>query len=510
MLFAFIFKRSGLTYANLVVCGEPCDIQVCPICLPEDRKRDVVDFIMQRSLEDVDLSSIDVSERLITLACKHVFTVETLDGHCRMSEFYDVDEMGRYLSTKAPPTGYQLPPTCPTCRGAVSSPRYGRVTKRATLDILEQNVASNMSKLLETLNPDMERISDSMAQLKEDAKKVSPDMENTTDPAASREAWFTEASAALPVTFLDISAVQTKHGLASTEARSWNNVVKDIVKVYRRAHTLSTTRGAHNKAYEGALTTLYRLELEAIANDPSRTTETPEPVALEAVMNKIGQPPPKADVRFQIDAYFTLIELRYMLAEICAARIEGLPSTATHEEGVKHRKLWASFATFLYRSCQEDARKALLMAENSSASRQAARCSLYAVRSLFERSRFQAMEDERNLTRPGARITREDRDRLADKVKETKDEMLRAGRNMRGDYIRSRPIATMDDSMQEREWFDQNCGSKIERFKKDLDDLESFIRKGGVYAPLSMQEREMIVKAFDFGAWWKICLRAFD
>ncbi|KIP03942.1 hypothetical protein PHLGIDRAFT_76808 [Phlebiopsis gigantea 11061_1 CR5-6] len=485
---------------HCLVCGEQCDIQVCPVCVDPGRKSDVVDFIMQRTLEQLDLTSTDVSERLITLGCRHFFTVETLDGHCQMSEFYDVDEMGQFLSMKAPPSGYQLPPTCPTCRGPITSLRYGRVTKRATLDILEQNVASHMSKMLESMNPDMVQLSDTLEKLKEDIKKVTSDMDNVTEPAPSREAWLTEANAgALPVKFLDNGAMHSIHGFSVVEAKAWFSVVKDIVRVYRRAHGLSATRGAHNKAYEGALTTLYRLEMDAIAADPSRATDTPEPIALAAVMKKIGQPPPKADVRFQIDTTFTLIELRFMLAEICASRIEALPLTETHEVGVQHRRLWTSFAAFVYRSCLDDSKKALAMAQNSSASRQAANCSIYAIRSEFEHLRFQITEDERNLTRPGATITREDRDRLGDRVKEAKEQMRITVNQVKQKYIRSRPVATMDKLHQERQWFEENCGGKVARFVQALDELEIFVRRGGVYAPLSMQEREMIVKAFDFG-----------
>lgn len=455
---------------------------------------------MQRTLDEVDVSSNDPAERLITLACKHAFTVETLDGHCRMSEFYVVDEMGRYLSTKEPPTEYQTPPTCPTCRGPVTSPRYGRVTKRATLDILEQNVGSTMSKSLESLNPALEKISEGLEKWKEVIAKISYDMENITDPAERRDVWLKSGGTeALPGTFLDSGAMHSVHGLAITEAKAWNDVVKDLVAVYRRAHIMSTTRGAHHKAYEGALTTLYRLELEAIANDPSRATDSPEPVALKVVTQKIGQPPPKADVRFQIDAIFTLAELRFILGELGTIRVNGLPTTATDESGEKHRKLWISFVSFLYQSCAIDARKALNMAQNSSASRQAAKCSVYVLRSEFEEFRFRMVEDERNLSRPGRRSTADDRKRLGDQIKSKREDIVLAIRDYQVQYIRSRPVQSMEDMRKERQWFQDNCRTKVDRFITQLEELESFVRNGGVYEPLSMQEREMIVKAFDFG-----------
>lgn len=469
-------------------------------CTSSDRKKDVVDFIMQRTLGEIDTSSTDTAERLIGLACKHVFTVETLDGHCRMSDFYVLDEMGRYMSTKEPPTEYQLPPTCPTCRAAITSPRYGRVTKRANLDILEQNVASSMSKELEALNPTLEKITEELEKWKDAASKISCDIENVSDPAERRDAWLSGANIdPLPATYLDTGAMHSVHGFSTTEAKAWNHIVKDLLRAYRSAHSMSTRRGAHHKAYEGALTTLYRLELQAIANDPSRATDTPEPVALKAAMLKVGQPPPKADVRFQIDAIHTLCELRFMLGEVGAARVEGLPATASDESGVRHRKLWVSFVSFIYQSCKTDAQKARLMAQQSSASRQAAKCAVYILRAEFEDFRFRMMEDERALSRGGRLPTADDRRRLGDQVKAKCNDISHALRDYQEQYVRSRPVDTVEAMRKEREWFQDNCGSKVGRFVKQLEELESFVRRGGVYQPLSMQEREMIVKAFDFG-----------
>ena len=118
--------------------------------MSDNAKATIVDLVLQRAISDLDTISDNVSEKLITLECGHIFTVEMLDDHCSMSEYYEIDPMtGRYITPKAPPVEYRMPPTCPTCRGPITSPRYGRVTKRANLDILEQNVANNMSKRLE-------------------------------------------------------------------------------------------------------------------------------------------------------------------------------------------------------------------------------------------------------------------------------------------------------------------------------------------------------------------------
>ncbi|KAI0316338.1 AAA domain-containing protein [Amylostereum chailletii] len=129
------------------VCGEPCPQQACPVCLPADRQADVIDLILGKTLAEFDPSTGDIRERLITLQCGHLFTVETLDDHCGMSAHYEIGPKGEFLDVKAPPITHRMPPCCPTCQGPITALRYGRVIKRANLDILEQNAASTISTL---------------------------------------------------------------------------------------------------------------------------------------------------------------------------------------------------------------------------------------------------------------------------------------------------------------------------------------------------------------------------
>ena len=44
-----------------------------------------------------------------------------------------------------------VPPTCPTCRVSITARRYGRVYKRASLDMLERTVATKMNRELDGL-----------------------------------------------------------------------------------------------------------------------------------------------------------------------------------------------------------------------------------------------------------------------------------------------------------------------------------------------------------------------
>ncbi|GBE80241.1 hypothetical protein SCP_0214510 [Sparassis crispa] len=479
------------------VCGEPCASQKCPLCLPEDRKADIVDFIMQRKLGDLDLSSTDVSERLITLYCGHLFTVETLDGHCRMSEYYEVDPSGRYLAPMAPPINYQTPPTCPTCRGPITALRYGRVTKRATLDILEQNVAGTMSQAIEEISPQVVQLSEALEASQKAAKEmksVIPSVEEIPDCTAAAAG---KANEPLSYDLLNKGAMRIRHGLDPAEATAWFAIVKDLLKAYQRIVAIAVTRGAHVKAYEAALVTLFRLEMDALAADPEKATAAPEPLAMAAVNTKIGQPPHKADTRFQIEAFFFSLELRFTLAQIGVGRIEGIATASTEPDVAKHRGVWCAFVAFVYESCTADAKKAVEMAQRSSASRQAARASVYGLRVMFERFRFQIMMERAEYCRNN-RWTNKERGELARRVKDKKKIMALSADSIQKAYICSRPSQSVKELTEELQWFSNNCRSRIDRWEEDCDGLESSLLRDTIYQPVSLQEQEDIVKAFNF------------
>ena len=74
-----------------------------------DAKTAIVDFIMQRPISEIDTTSDDVNERLITLECGHIFMVGTLDGCRTMPEYYEIDPMtGHYITMNAPPNSCKL------------------------------------------------------------------------------------------------------------------------------------------------------------------------------------------------------------------------------------------------------------------------------------------------------------------------------------------------------------------------------------------------------------------
>ncbi|KAL0563436.1 hypothetical protein V5O48_018631, partial [Marasmius crinis-equi] len=482
------------------VCGEPCSDQTCVECLPKHKKKDIVDFLMQRTLEDIDLTSEETSDRLITLTCGHIFTVETLDGHCHMPDYYEVDPYtGSYLSTKAPPVDFQNPPTCPTCRSPITALRYGRVVKRANLDILERNVASNMAKELEQLWPAVQVLVAELPELQDKARKLEY-REASSRIDEINEDRRTSLSKANPKeiahhNLFTSNGLHYFHGLSTAEGRQWFKIISDVHKLYKKVASISRRRSSHVRAYEAALSTLFRLEMAHLGSgDEVGAVNAPEQLALDIVHKNIGQPPPKADVRYQIEAFLLSVELRFMLGQIATSRMEGLTVTSNEEKEVDHRRLWSSFVEFLYRSCEVDCQKALAIAESSSSSRLAARSATSSLCARFERFRFSLLQKREEHVRAGTAQKQEVRQGMVKEIHERIQEWTQYMKQAEDTYMRSR----QQESLAERAWFRENCRSKIERILQEAHALETHIKRDTFYQSVSLQEKESIVKAFGF------------
>lgn len=455
-------------------------------------------MVSQRKLIEIDLGSETISERLISLACGHIFSVETLDGHCNMSDYYQTDSMGVYTATKAPPVNYQKPPSCPTCHGPITALRYGRVTKRADLDILEQNVASTMSSALEETSQQIKDIFAKLGSAKAEAKKIAvsnrPTFERLEKKRMSR---FGKASEPLPHDVIHQDGMTTIHGFSGIESKAWCKIVCDLLKQYKKVDDIARPRGPHVRAYEATLATLYGLELAAIASDPERARDKPEPLAIEAVNRKIGQPPREANTRFRIEAFFLSLELRFTLAEIAQSRIEGLNTDAQYEDATTHARLWRSYVSFLYESCIRDAEKAHYLAQKSTALRLAARAGVHILRGKLELFRFEILTECALLAREGLLDVTYLKELRAKAQKEAKTTAIQV-KTLEATYIRNLPATDTDELEAEWAWFRQNCRGRGDTYVEEYGRLAKHFLIESDYTPLPLQEKADVVKAFGF------------
>jgi len=488
------------------VCGEPCNEQQCIECMSKSQKANVADLILGTTLGELDLTASTMDHRTISLRCGHVFTVETLDGHCHMQSFYEFEhnpltDAIRYLDVKAPPIDFQTPPSCPTCRRPITARRYGRVVKRANLDILERNVASTMSKSLSAATEDLGPVTAQMATLEEDAKKmafyaVSKSKEELDGILAS---WTTDLAnlklddSVVPIT---LTAPNLARGFSKEEVSAWSKLVYPLTRCFKAVAKVASKKGPHVQTYQAALATLYRIELDAIVRRGESTR--PEPDAMKQVDKKMGQPPHKADTRFQVEAIIVAVDIRLQIAKVGNARYEKYDQEWGDAEKGLNRQLWGAFVRLLYEASVVDAKTALKVATNSSASKQVARCEVLVMRTETERFRFEIMVDRSELLYKG-NYWGPEREDLVKKIRTAKASMELLLKQSRTRYIHSRGNHDLVEWRKDATWFQDNYGSKAEKYIQEYEDLATYISDNKVYQPLSTREMEDIVKAFNFG-----------
>lgn len=492
-----IFNQHGplhvLTSSQFVVCGEDCSIQVCPECASPELKSSIADLILQRELEYIDPDVGTLDELLITLPnCGHVFTVETLDGHCDMSQYYLREGLeGEWLGLKAPPIGFRKPPTCPTCRSAITSPRYGRIFKRADLDILENNVAFHMSQALQEVVGRVSSVSlkGICTKLKNEAAlpqlQASGDKEKTLSKRQKQQRTLLKEKRLLPIhsKALDPSNAQL-HGVASLEIKQWRQVVLPLLTAYRGAENVTNIRSSHQHAWEASFSYLYRKEMEDMANDPDHAPQNPHEHATRLARLRVGQPPPRADKRFYVEAFWATITIRLSLVEATVAWVEGLASRKGYPN--INRRLWELYTAFILKTCMQDAETALMIASESESHRQVLKTQVLILRIDLEQFRLNVS----NSRKSGAfqHIRESLCERAADKLRDAHQTVQTVGT----EYIRKR-------GDQDASWVYENFSSPASTLVEEFGKLERSIRMETFYEPLSLEEMSDIVKGLDFG-----------
>ncbi|KAI8920392.1 hypothetical protein DFJ77DRAFT_497413 [Powellomyces hirtus] len=117
-----------------LVCGEICPSPsaACKICASVIVKESIVDLVL---LETFDEHDPDESP-LVLLPCKHLLTIETLDGTTKLPDYYERDKKtGEWVEPLPFESSCKNIPSCPHCRSPIRNiRRYGRVINHAFLD----------------------------------------------------------------------------------------------------------------------------------------------------------------------------------------------------------------------------------------------------------------------------------------------------------------------------------------------------------------------------------------
>ncbi|TFK23669.1 P-loop containing nucleoside triphosphate hydrolase protein [Coprinopsis marcescibilis] len=493
------------------VCGEVCTKQICPQCAPESAKQTVVDLVLQRTLEEIPLDSLDPDDLLITLPkCGHTFTIETLDGVCNMRDWYtfEGDGVSRKWTGLCMPDlnspDARRPPVCPTCRVAIKSPRYSRVFKSADLEILEKNIISCMTSGLRQIQTALKSVVPPNI-IPELEKRVNAlkSVNTTIADGKSLSVYLKNLQVSLkpghlgdkPVSAADLGPTrggQSNPSNPSSEiVEIWKTATRGIMDVLGRIDKVSGIRSAHIHAWEAAFAYLYAQQLEESLREPHLAPKHPEEHAMRTARLTLGQSQPRADRRFLVDAFRISLQTRFQLASIANALLDCMsrrPDVFKEAE----IQVWGTYGSFILQSCKQDAEIACQIAQNSDARRQVTKSKLDIIRANLEEFRFE-FEMTRRLRRLG-----NSRERLLESLAKQQE----LAHSIIEETSKTHLSVLPDDR---REWLATNFTSIATSWVEEFDRIGHSIRMGTFYQNVSLDEKMDILNAFNFahtGHWY--------
>lgn len=469
------------------LCGEPCGIQQCHACAPQSEKEKVVDWILSQPLSDLNPLSDDLCNITITLSCNHTFTVETLDGICELKQFYQQDSTtGQWIRPTLPIQNSVKIFCCPTCRTPINARRYGRVTKRSNLDLLERNEATYMARSLHSIHNVLANLNRQPVDITtifalDPAFVLSPTQLEKLERTKHHHLSATKVNSALSESLL-WSQMDQICGLLKSDCTRWIRATKPFQVIYAQAAELSVTRTASLNAYDASLSMLYERELERSRRDP-RPAKRPEDYALMVAKIKVGMEPPRIDTRFQVESIWTTIDVRFQLGSL-AGKVHSALSQMSH---VNDQQLdaWGRFTLFIYHSCLRDASLATRIASSTNAHRQKLLSDMRAIKASWHIAQFEAMATQGHYDR----ITPEAREALTFDMQSRLDSAKKEAQHKRNEYTHHTGL----DIRLVEEQFDlplQEC------FVHWEDLITSLHQPSVFYQPVAEDEIRQVLSSF--------------
>ena len=437
----------------------------------------------------------NIDEMIITIpACRHAFTVETLDGHTGITDFYSRDEKDTKWTGLLVPVGFIKPPTCPTCRSPIKCPRYGRIVKRADLDILERNVAAHMSQSLGTRQRVLQDIHEDglKALLAAEAAAITipnpKDLPKLAKRKTARKKFLETGKN--PASEKDIQASNTTfHFMDSKVLSVWRKATHKLFSVYKDIVKITECRYAHTQAWEASLSLLFEREIQAGLDNPATLPRNPQQHAMRMARIYVGQPRPLADRRYLVEAFWMTLHIRLTLIDLAQTWVREVNKRQGHYSAF-HLRQWVNYIDFLLQTCVRDAEKAYDIARDSGSYRQMVQSRLLRMRIDLEVFRFNLSmcqhygtfkDDRKELL---AKVAK-----LGDKAKMEMEDTVKA-------HFAGKDIASL---AEEGTWVRNNFTSIAETIVSEWMKIERSIKMEIFYQPLSLNEQMQIIRAMNFG-----------
>ncbi|KAG9021888.1 hypothetical protein FS837_006880, partial [Tulasnella sp. UAMH 9824] len=345
---------------------------------------------MGTKMNEIDPNSDDLADILVTLPCRHTFTVETLDGHCGINDYYNRRD-GVWSELAPTPTDIQKSLACPLCRGPLNTKRYGRIQRRADLDMAEQNVANSSRRALQEAEKsvcefNLDEESGKLAQILAQEGLREPENDGEQDepvPANTCSSEFIASKSLFPInTEAMHGKTLRRFGFSLAAGRAWNKCIWNLVTAYEKAVTISHERFPLLRTYDAAVSELNRHYSQLLAGGdlvPPHGVPFQEFALLKAKEASGFPAPPKAHLRFRVEAFWTAIDVRFKLVALIESL--SLHPSLRHSQVVEGLH---AFNHFLMECVQHDAKRAIDLAEESQSQRQVLRSALLLMRARWQ------------------------------------------------------------------------------------------------------------------------------
>ncbi|KAE8192304.1 hypothetical protein CF336_g4489 [Tilletia laevis] len=348
-------------------CG-PCDFIVPVVGLPCGHSAVEVRCAQ---VESGQVCSRDLSERTITLACGHVFTVETLDGHFQMSTFYNKGPNEDWQSSSSIPTDFFSAFVCPFCKKPASAMRYGRPKKRAFLDEQERkhiDAAERHCKFLAERTAQLDV--DQLAQVfksPQSKRQIQGPVQHTLTLKGQKKLLHQLARSSDP-TPADFWDNLLQFGFSQSTAVAWAESVQPILAVNRGADRMLKEKSPHVQAWQAAVSQAHQRILATL--DPCDVRRDQK--ALQLARASVSIPEPRAQSKYHLISIFIALDCRMLLATL-GKTVDGAIQSKEDEK-------WPNFVDLILSSGSQDAQKAFKRAEESLHGKDALRAQAYDTR----------------------------------------------------------------------------------------------------------------------------------
>lgn len=253
-----------------------------------------------------------------------------------------------------------------------------------------QNVANSSRRALQEAEKsvrefDLEAESGTLAQalVGETIREPEDAKEDEPAPADVAKSEFIASKSLFPI---DPEAIRGKtwrrFGFSIAAGRAWNKCIWNLVTAYSAAVTISQERFPLLRTYDAAVSELNRYYSQQLADGellPVNNIPFQEFALLKAKATSGFPAPPKAHLRFRVEAFWTTIDARFKVAAV----IESL----TLHPNLRNSRIvegLRAFNSFLMDCVQHDAQRAIDLSEESQSQRQVLRSALLLMRAEWQ------------------------------------------------------------------------------------------------------------------------------